>query len=175
LRQVPTRFYAFDVLELDGRDITSRPYIDRRETLNAIADASAGNTVQFPCNLTDTDPALVLEAAAELNLEGIVCKHLGSPYTPGLRSRDWIKTPHRKRSEFIVGGWLPGMGPNHQTVGAVLVGAYRDSELIFCGCVGAGLGETERRRLTEYLKPLQRRTSPFESVPAEFSRHARWV
>ena len=102
LRQVPTRFYAFDVLEIDGQDITGRPYIDRRETLNAVAEGSDNRTVQFPCNWRQTDPALVLEAVAELNLEGIVCKHLNSPYTPGVRSPDWVKTPIRRRSGGLV-------------------------------------------------------------------------
>src|SRR5215208_1787374 len=106
-------------------------------------------TVQFPAHWTGTDPAIVLAASAELGLEGIVCKHLDSRYTPGIRSRDWIKTPHRKRSEFIIGGWLPGMGVNRHTVGAVVVGAYApDGRLRFGGVVGAGLGAAERRRLT---------------------------
>jgi class 3 adenylate cyclase len=61
-----------------------------------------------PGSWTDVDPRTVLAASAELGLEGIVCKHLDSTYTPGLRLRDWIKTPHRKRSEFVIGGWLPG-------------------------------------------------------------------
>jgi len=65
-----------------------------------------------------------------------------SVYTPGLRSRDWIKAPHRQRSEFVIGGWLPEMGPNSGTVGALLVGAYMDGQLVFCGEVGAGLSAT---------------------------------
>jgi bifunctional non-homologous end joining protein LigD len=122
------------------------------------------------------DPAVVLAASAELGLEGIVCKHLDSKYTPGLRSQDWIKTPHRKRSEFVIGGWLPGMGVNRRTVGAVLVGAYSaDGRLMFCGAVGAGLSDAERRRLTEALKPLQCSTSPFVDVPSEIVPYAVWA
>ena len=122
LRSTPVRFYVFDVLSLDGRDITCQPYSTRRNRLTDIAAASSRRIVQFPANWTDTDPAVVLAASAELGLEGIVCKHLESCYTPGLRSREWVKTPHRKRSEFVIGGWLPGVGPNSRTVGAVLVG-----------------------------------------------------
>jgi bifunctional non-homologous end joining protein LigD len=91
LRQVPVRFFVFDVLEVDGRDITRTPYSARRSLLSEIASANSGSVVQFPANWTDTDPAVVLAASAELGLEGIVCKHLDSTYTPGLRSRDWIK------------------------------------------------------------------------------------
>lgn len=176
LRRVPVRFYAFDVLNLDGQDITGRPYNDRRKTLAAVAAYSESRTVQFPRSWSDTDPALVLEAVAELNLEGIVCKQLDSPYRPGMRSPHWIKTPLRRRSEFIIGGWLPGMSVNRHTVGGLLVGAHcPDGLLQFCGVVGAGLSTRERRRLTEALKPLQCSASPFRSVPSDITPYARWV
>lgn len=76
----------------------------------------------------------------------------------------------------MIGGWLPGTGPNRHTVGALLVGAYStDGSLMFCGVVGAGLSETERRRLTTVLKPLQCNSSPFVSVPRDVAPHAHWV
>jgi bifunctional non-homologous end joining protein LigD len=140
LRRVPVRFYAFDVLSVDGRDITRQPYGTRRTRLTDLAAGSSGQTVRFPPNWADTEPSVVLAVLAELGLEGIVCKHLDSRYTPGLRSRDWIKTPLRRRSEFIIGGWLPGMSVNRHTVGALLLGAHcPDGQLQFCGLVGAGL------------------------------------
>ena len=175
LRRVPVRFFVFDVLRFDGKDITRQPYQARRERLMDIAADSTGSVVQFPGSWTDVDPATVLAAPADLGLEGIVCKHLESTYTPGLRSRDWIKTPLRKRSEFIAGGWLPGKGPNRHTVGAVLVGAWADDKLRFCGVVGAGLSGEERRRLTAAFGPLTCATSPFADVASDIASHACWL
>jgi bifunctional non-homologous end joining protein LigD len=176
LRQVPLRFFAFDVLRFEGHDITRKPYAARRERLLDIASSASGSVVQFPGSWTDVDPRTVLAASAELGLEGIVCKHLNSVYTPGLRSRDWIKTPHRKRSEFVIGGWLPGVSVNRHTVGAVLVGAYTtEGQLQFCGVVGAGLSAAERRRLTQALEPLHRNASPFAAVSSDIAPYARWV
>jgi len=175
LRQVPVRFYVFDVLSFDGRDITRLTYADRRARLSELAADCTCRTVQFPMNWTDTDPQVVLDASAELGLESIVCKHLHSQYTPGLRSRDWIETSHRLRSEFVIGGWLPGMGPNSRTVGALLVGAYIGDRLVFCGVVGAGLSQAERRRLTNALKPLHCKTSPFADIPLDIAPYAQWV
>jgi bifunctional non-homologous end joining protein LigD len=177
LRQVPTHFYAFDILDLDGNNISRQPYAERREALSAIAAIADSRTVQFPCNWTDTDPALVLEAVAELNLEGIVCKQLDSLYKPGIRSPHWIKTPLRRRSEFVIGGWLPGVGANRQTVGALLLGAYSaDGRFRFCGTVGTGMTSRHRQILTEQLIAISRRTSPFaEPVPRDITPHARWV
>jgi bifunctional non-homologous end joining protein LigD len=177
LRQVPTRFYGFDVVEIDGMNITRRPYAERRKALDQLAAESRCRTVQFPQNWTDTDPTIVLEAAAELNLEGIVCKHLDSPYKPGVRSPYWIKTPLRRRSEFVIGGWLPGFGPNRHTIGGLLLGAHcPDGLLQFCGVVGTGFTVGHRRNLTEHLHLLSCNASPFATaVPDDVARHVRWV
>ncbi len=91
----------------------------------------------------DVDPSVVLAASVEMGLEGIVCKHLDSPYTPGKRSPDSIKTPHRRRSEFVIGGWLPGLGPDHRTVGGLILGAHAKEGLRFCGVVGTGFSSTQ--------------------------------
>lgn len=133
--------------------------------------------MRFPSNWTDTDPAVVLDAATELNLEGIVCKQLDSPYRPGVRSPHWIKTPLRRRSEFVIGGWLPGVGPNHQTVGGLLLGAHCPEGLLrFCGVVGTGLTARHRYLLAEQLRPLRCTASPFASaVPDDLAQHVRWV
>jgi bifunctional non-homologous end joining protein LigD len=78
LRRVPVRFFVFDVLRHDGKDITRKPYASRRERLMYIASSSSGTLVRFPGSWTDVDPTTVLAATAELGLEGIVCKHLDS-------------------------------------------------------------------------------------------------
>jgi bifunctional non-homologous end joining protein LigD len=141
-----------------------------------IATSSRSSVVQFPGSWTGVDPRTVVVATAELGLEDIVCKHLDSTYTPGLRSRDWIKTPHRIRGDFVIGGWLPGVGVNRHTVRARLVGGYTtEGRLRYCGAVGAGLSAAERRRLTKCLEPLQRTTSPFSETPSDIAACARWV
>ncbi|MFI5510916.1 hypothetical protein ACIA48_25920 [Mycobacterium sp. NPDC051804] len=135
-----------------------------------------GRTVRVPANWTNTDPTTVLEASAELGFEGIVSKHLDSIYTPGVRSRDWVKTCHRQRASFVIGGWLPGMGVNRNTVGALLVGAFTPAgQLKFCGVVGAGLSALARLRLIAALIPLQCSGSPFGRVPADIAPNASWV
>jgi bifunctional non-homologous end joining protein LigD len=72
------------------QNTTRQPYSIRRNRLADVAESTAGRTIQFPANWIDTEPQVVLAASAELGLEGIICKHLDSRYTPGLRSRDWI-------------------------------------------------------------------------------------
>jgi bifunctional non-homologous end joining protein LigD len=73
LREVPVRFYAFDILALDGKNLTGLPYMERRAVLADATTGGASRTVEIPPFWTDTDPAVVLEAAAEMGLEGILC------------------------------------------------------------------------------------------------------
>jgi bifunctional non-homologous end joining protein LigD len=70
LRRVPVRFFVFDVLRYDGKDITRKPYASRRDLLMDIASSSSGSVVHFPRNWTHVDPTTVLAATAELGLEG---------------------------------------------------------------------------------------------------------
>lgn len=177
LRECPVQLFAFDVLALDGHDVTQRPYVERRALLDDLRANSRNRVIRFPANYTDTDPAVVLAAAADMRLEGIVTKRLDSTYVPGERTRDWIKTPLRQRSEFVVGGWLPGQGPNRHTVGAVLVGAHSpDGQLRFCGVVSAGMTAHHRRVLVDQLTPMRRATPAFDGLARDFlGGHVRWV
>lgn len=174
-RRIPVRFWLFDILRVNDVDVTTEPYEARRARLCHLA-GDAGPIIQVPGSWPGADPAAVLAAVAENGLEGIVTKRLTSTYTPGARSPDWIKTPLRKRSEFIIGGWLPGSGPNRHTVGVLLLGAWtNEGRLQFCGSVSAGLNTAQRRHLLRALEPLQRRTSPFIGLAADAAADARWV
>jgi bifunctional non-homologous end joining protein LigD len=177
LREVPVRFYAFDILAVEDRDVTVYPYARRRDLLEELAAAASGLLV-LPRFASRALPAAdLLKIAAENGIEGIVSKRLDSPYRAGVRSSDWIKTCHRLRSEFLIGGWLPGQGPRRDAISALLVGAH-DSQgrLRFCGAVGSGLSSAHRRTLQRILEPLGRATSPFDDqVPAVIARQARWV
>lgn len=177
LRRYPVQFLAFDVLSLDGEIITHAPYRERRALLAALGVDAASRVVKFPTNWTDCDPAVVLAATADLGLEGIVSKRLDSPYIPGRRSADWIKTPLRRRSEFVIGGWLPGEGVNRHTVGALLLGAHcPDGLLRFCGTVGSGVTAAQRRILAPQLAALDRDSTPFAGDLSAFEGSSvRWV
>lgn len=177
LKDCPVQFFAFDVLSRDGRATTGHPYVERRALLEALAAEGPSRVFRFPANWTDCDPEVVLAAAAELGLEGIVSKRLDSVYLPGRRSSCWIKTPLRRRSEFVVGGWLPGEGINRHTVGALLVGAYDDgAQLQFCGVVSSGLSAHHRRVLARQLAVLHCERAPFTDAHlGVLAPHVRWV
>jgi len=156
----PVAYVIFDLLHLDGESLMSRPYAERRARLEELGLDGPG--WQTPRHRVG-DGAALLAATAEQGLEGVIAKRLDSPYEPGKRSGAWIKVKNLQRAELWIGGWLPGEGRRTDRIGALVVGR-RDEEgrLRYVGRVGTGFKEQDLAALQAKLKPLRRKTSPFE-------------
>jgi bifunctional non-homologous end joining protein LigD len=170
-RRVPATYVVFDVLRLYGVDLTSRPYAERRATLERL-ELPPGPVQLSP--VYDDGDAL-LAATLEQGLEGVVAKRRSSPYTPGRRSPDWVKAAHWASRTCLVGGWRPEVDSTRR-IGALLVGAPDAAgALHYLGRVGSGIGPTAQRDLTGRLTPHTVRRSPFAGpVPAADAAGATW-
>lgn len=173
-RALPATFMAFDLLRLDGRDLTRLPLSQRRALLEGlVADGVVAGAWQIPATYDDGE--MLLEATRQQGLEGIVSKRLDSRYEPGARSPHWLKFPHRKRSSYVVGGWRPETGSSTR-VGALLVGEPTAEGLVYRGRVGSGIAGKVGPVLKEALAPLHRDSSPFlDEVPRLDAVGTQWV
>ncbi|MEU6147876.1 non-homologous end-joining DNA ligase [Streptomyces sp. NPDC047081] len=168
--KVPVHLVLFDVMHLDGRDLTPLPYARRRELLHGLGlDGPFWST---PAALVGHGEQ-ALRATREHGLEGLVCKRLDSVYEPGVRSRTWIKIRNMRSEDVLVGGWLPGKGRLSGLPGAVLVGQRAGGRLRYVGNVGTGWSETERTELAALLATAATDVCPFDPVPRVAG--ARWV
>ncbi|MBX6321080.1 MAG: DNA ligase D [Rhodospirillaceae bacterium] len=167
-------YYAFDLLHLDGRDLTRAALEARKQTLrDLLAAAPPGGTIRYSDHQAGHGAA-VLEAACRLGLEGIVSKRRDAPYQPG-RGRSWIKCKCTGREEFAIAGYVTSTVSRH-AVGSLALGAYRDGALVYVGRVGTGFDAETSRALFARLKVLERRTPPFEAaLPAVARRGVHWV
>ncbi|KMV22092.1 DNA ligase [Mycobacterium heckeshornense] len=174
VRQVPVRMLAFDVLAVDGRDITSSTYEERRELLEGLMIVEKSKVLTVPRCWVDVRPSDMLDVAAANQVEGIVAKRLDYPYRAG-RTTSWIKTPVRATAEFvIVGFWCAQGRGGRSSVGSLLLAGHDDSgELVVAGQVGTGLSSVTRRTLFELLQPIQQHTAPV-AFPLE-AKGIRWV
>ncbi len=167
----PETLLVFDLLRLDGEDLTGRPLTERRELLEGLGLLD----VHWQVPATYDDGPMLLEATAAQKLEGIVSKKRSSTYRPGLRSGDWLKFPHRNIGSYVVGGW------RHETdsttrIGAVLVGEPTADGLVYRGRVGSGIAGKEGQRLLGVLEPLLTGESPFaDDVPKVDALGTVWV
>jgi bifunctional non-homologous end joining protein LigD len=167
----PVTLLAFDVLRLDGEDLTGRPLRERR----ALLEGLALDDVAWQVPPAYDDGPMLLDAAEQQGLEGIVSKKLSSRYRPDQRSRDWLKFPIRPTGSFVVGGFRHETG-SETRIGAVLVGEPTAAGLVFRGRVGSGIAGKSGQRLGELLRPLARDTSPFaDELPRLDRLGSVWV
>jgi bifunctional non-homologous end joining protein LigD len=170
----PVTYLVFDVLQLDGRPLTARPYAERRKILETIIPKGGGWL--SPPTFPGEDLEAVRIASVANGLEGVVIKRLDSVYEPGIRSGSWRKIKNLRRQEVVVAGWKPGKGNRTGLIGSLLVGVYSGGQLLYCGHVGTGFSDSVLRMLTRRLAALRRADSPFDGpVPPEHARPAVWV
>ena len=157
-------FYAFDLLHVDGQDLTQRALADRRALLPRVLDKSG---VLLSQELPGT-ASEVTTAVRNLGLEGVIAKRRDSRYDAGQRSGAWVKLKLDRQQEFVVGGYRPGA----HGVDALIVGYYDGRQLRYAGKVRAGFTPHVRREVFQTLRPFETVTCPFVDLPS--SKASRW-
>jgi bifunctional non-homologous end joining protein LigD len=152
-QRIPVSLIAFDLLWLDGRDLTGLTLEERRELLEAIVETD--HRLQVIAHVEGEGNRFV-EAARQLGLEGVVAKRTGSRYHPGRRSPDWRKIKLTNTQDCVILGWTPGQGGRAGTFGALLVGAYDEGRLLWIGQVGTGFTQKTLEILLGHLTPIVR-------------------
>ena len=174
-RQVtPVRLMLFDLLDLEGNDLTRLEYRQRRELLEKAVDEADDGHVQVP-PILDATLAEAVEASRQLGLEGIMAKRLTGDYQPGARSSSWVKIKHLRTQEVVVVGWRPGKGTRASKIGSLLVAVPDGVDLRYVGRVGSGLTERDLAEAGARLKKLGRKTAPLDDVPGIDASDAHWV
>ena len=151
-------------MHLNGKDLQQTPLVDRRAALHKILKAS---DVVFSAELPGA-PEDVVEAVAQVGLEGIVAKRRDSRYEPGKRSGAWQKFKLHKRQEFVIGGYKP----EDTGFQSIVVGYYENDTLRFAARVRAGFTASQRAAVFELLRPLKTAKCPFTDLPS--SRTGHW-
>jgi DNA ligase D-like protein (predicted ligase) len=160
------RYFVFDLLCYDNRDLARLPLLKRREILRS--------RIKFEhervkvADYIETTADQIVAAVREQRLEGIVGKRKDSVYEPGKRSGAWIKHRVNLGQEFVIGGFTPGP----HGLDAIIVGYYRGDELIYVARTRNGFVPASRHRVFEKLRPLVTPECPFVNLPE--TRKARW-
>ena len=163
-------FFAFDLLQMDGEDLTGHSNIERKERLEAL--------------LRDTEPPIhvaehIIGAGEKLyaqmcdaGQEGIIAKRIDAPYRHS-RTKSWVKVKCVQRQEFIVVGWSESSAKARPFASLLL--ATKDGEdLIYRGKVGTGFDSEDLDRLGSKLDRIERKTPPLD-VPKADARKAHWT
>jgi bifunctional non-homologous end joining protein LigD len=151
-------YYAFDLLHLDGRDLTPLPLVDRKRLLAALTGKSP-DPIRLGEHLDDQGQ-IVHRHACRMGLEGIVSKLRDSPYVPG-RSKSWVKSKCSARQEFVIGGFVTSAA-SPKAVGSLVMGVFVGSRLRPVGRVGTGFSISVAQALMTQLTEIETDRSPFD-------------
>ncbi len=167
-------YYVFDLLHLDGYDLTGAALSDRKRVLgDLVAELPEGAPIILSEDF-ETSGSQLLDHACRLNLEGIISKKSSAPYRSG-RTGDWIKTKCALNQEFVIAGYEPSETKT-RSIRALLLGYYDKDDFRYAGRVGTGFKVATERDLLRKLQTVKSHKTPFEKVPEEERRRkVIWV
>jgi len=154
-------YYVFDLLWLDGRNLMGLPLSERRNLLQSIVPAEG--IIRYSESF-ETSGTKFFASAEKLGLEGIMAKKTDSLYTPGARTREWLKIKTTSRQEVVIGGYTRNEGTS-KLFSSLLVGVFENGYLQYTGKVGTGFTEEMQRDMMRQFKPLVQKSSPFGTTP----------
>jgi DNA ligase-1 len=166
MEEHPITLFMFDVLYVDGKDLTLEPYTIRHRHLEKVIEQT--DNVKVAESIIAEDPEqleLFFEKTVESGSEGIICKSVkdDSVYQAGARGWNWIKYKRDYRSEMtdtvdlVVVGAFHGRGKRAGTYGAFLLAAYDPDKDVFetVTKVGTGFTDADLEKLPKMLKKHQ--------------------
>jgi bifunctional non-homologous end joining protein LigD len=146
----PVVYCVFDLLAVDGEDLTGRPFVERRARLTTTIRSSAA--LQHT-EAWSADSERRFAEACRSGWEGLIAKRADAPYVAG-RSKDWLKLKCVWEQEFVIGGYTEPTG-SRTDFGALLVGYYEQGSLRYAGKVGTGYTNATLHDLGSRLRKLE--------------------
>jgi DNA ligase D-like protein (predicted ligase) len=159
-------FFLFDLLFLDGENLTALPLVERKTRLASLLNG-APLSMRYSDHQIGHGPEFH-RLACKQGLEGIVSKRTNGRYEPDRRT--WLKIKCLNREEFVVVGWSDPEGSRHR-IGSLLLGYYTpDGKLIYAGRAGTGMPVAELERLWQRLRSLAVDRMPLALPPPRGAR-----
>jgi len=163
-------YYVFDIIYLDGYDLTSVPLLKRKEILKKILPET--HNIKYNDHIQGEGKDF-FSIALEKQLEGILAKEINSCYYIGKRSREWLKIKTKLRQEAVVGGFTKPKG-SRDKFGALVLGVFSGEEFLYIGHTGGGFTQDDLEFIYSKLKPLVTKVSPFK-IPPKTNTAVTWV
>lgn len=154
-------FYVFDLMWVDGYDLTSVHLTERRRIL--LQNLPGVDSIIRMSETFNSSASELLKAVAKMGLEGIMAKKADSLYFPGSRTKEWLKMKSNLRHEVVIGGFTQNEGSG-KTFSSLLVGVYENGQLNYTGKIGTGFSDQLQKEMMQTFKPLIRKSNPFSEI-----------
>lgn len=152
------QYYVFDCLFYKGKSVMHLPLVDRKRIAEKVLFKS--KILKYSDHVMHKG-AEFFSKVMEMDLEGMIAKRASSPYSPGKRTRDWLKIKNHNTQEAVIAGYTAPRG-SREHFGALILGMYENKKLKYIGHTGTGFTSAVLKDVFEILRPLRRETSPFE-------------
>jgi bifunctional non-homologous end joining protein LigD len=162
-------FYAFDLLSLDGGDLTRMSLVDRKNRLASLLQESTG-PIHYSDHIVGKGEAL-FDKFCGAGLEGVISKRADAPYV-GSRAGTWLKTKCIKRQEFVIVGWTSS--DKGRSFRSLMLGVHENGKLRYAGKVSTGFDNDEILKLGELMEPLTSDKAPLDA-PRAAVKGAHWI
>ncbi len=159
-KRPPIVYFVFDLLYVDGYDLTGCTVVERKAKLAEIIQPA--NVIKFSDHV-ESDGEAFFREIEKFRLEGMMAKRASSKYVQK-RSSDWLKIKTVMRQEVVVGGYTQPRG-TRSYFGSLVCGLYRDEQLYYVAHIGGGFNEKLLASIHKLMQPLKSDNSPFLSVP----------
>jgi bifunctional non-homologous end joining protein LigD len=162
-------YFAFDLLQLNGEDLTRRPLVERKDKLAALLK-TAGKSIRYSEHVIGKGEQL-FDNFCGVGLEGVISKRMDGHYV-GSRSGGWLKTKCTRRQEFVIVGWLPS--DKARGFRSLLLGVNEGGKLRYAGKAGTGFTGDEIDRLMVLMASIEL-SKPTVVAPRAAVRGAHWL
>ncbi len=156
-------YYLFDVMHLEGVDVTGATLLDRKALLETVLERGPEDSAVRVSQHMTCDAQAMFDEACKLGLEGIVSKRRDMPYRGGRRD-EWRKTKCIHTDAFVIGGYIDHSAVKG-AIGSLAFGYYDGGKLIYAGRVGTGWDHATTAALWAALQPLRTKAIPFSVRP----------
>ncbi len=168
---VHLQYCIFDIIWLQGYDLSKVPLIERKRILQEILPADH-EVIKYSDHVLKEGKKF-FEVALAQGLEGMMAKNINSFYEVNSRTKEWLKVKVNQRQEVVIAGYTT---PRHtrKFFGSLLLGLYEGKELIYIGHTGSGFTEKTLEEMYRLLQPLVTNKIPFSKEP-KTNMPATWV
>ncbi|HEY8897163.1 MAG TPA: DNA ligase D [Niastella sp.] len=154
-------YYIFDILWLNGYNLMELPLLERKNILQQVLPEHP--MIRYSDHVVQ-EGTQFFEAATSQGLEGIIAKAAESPYTPTIRTKQWLKIKSNQRQEVVICGFTETRG-SRSHFGALVLGVYEKNKLIYVGHTGSGFTEQSLEATYKKMKTLITPKAPFDKKP----------
>ncbi|MFL5789588.1 MAG: DNA ligase D [Flavisolibacter sp.] len=168
---VQLQYFIFDILWLNGYDLTNLPLIERKNILKNIVPEE--NEVLKYSDHVEGKGKQFFKIATDKGLEGIMGKKAQSKYVPASRTPDWVKIKVNLRQEVVIAGYTQPRN-TRKYFGSLLLGVYDNGELHYVGHTGSGFNTKSLEQIYKKMQPLITDKCPFEKKP-KTNMPATWI